>query len=117
MYFDIPDLLISVPFFSMTTLLLRTRYFPSGTKRRMEHDDNSTAASRTRMIWSLLPFTWHGFSAKVRIISLHYFCHREIATAYEDYISEMGIVDGGTVGMIDGFKHFSTQAHVEGLLG
>ena len=117
MYFDMPDLLISVPFSSMTTLLLRTRYFPSGTKRRKEHDDNKTAASMTRMIWSLLPFTWHGFSAKVRIISLHYFCHSEIAAADEYHIAEMGVVDGGTVGVADGFEHLSAQAHVKGLLG
>ena len=50
-----PDLLIWVSFSSMTTLLLCTRYLPSGTKRRMEHDDIKTATKRAMTIWNLLP--------------------------------------------------------------
>ena len=56
------------------------------------------------------------FSAKVRIFRLYDLGHSEIAAADEDYIIEMRVVDGGTVGMTDRLKHLATQAHVKGFL-
>ena len=63
------------------------------------------------------PFAFHkefGFSAKVRIISLHHLGYGEIAATNEDHIAKMGVVDSGTVGVADAFEHLATQAHVEG---
>ena len=42
-------------------------------------------------------FAFH--EAKVRIISLYHLCHGEIAASDEDHVAEMGIVDGGTIGV------------------
>ena len=59
----------------------------------------------------------HVFAAKVRIFLLYDLGYSEIATADEDHIIEMRVVDGRTVGVADRFKHLSAQAHVKGFLG
>ena len=43
--------------------------------------------------------------------------HSEIAAADEDHITKMGVVDGGTIGVVHGLKYLSAQAHVKGFLG
>ena len=94
----------------MTVLLLWTRLLPSGIKRLILHEDMKMATNNVIiiMIWNLLPDMQRRFAAKVRIIRLHDLGHSEIASANKDYITEMGIVDGGTVSMADGFIGHAT---------
>jgi len=117
MYFDTPDLLILEPFCSMTTLLLLTRYLSSGTKWSNAHELSRRTNVAKTMICSRLPCKDCDFAAKVIIIPLHDLGHGEIATADENHVAEMGVIDSGTVGVADGFKYLSAQTHVKGFLG
>ena len=69
MYDDNSDLLMSVFFSSMVTLLLCTKHFPSGTNLLRAHDDMKTVAISKRMIWSFFQDIAAYFFAKIVISS------------------------------------------------